>query len=393
MDRDLAYRILGLPLSATLEDAGTAYRRLAKDLHPDARRAGSSEDFIVLSAAFSLVKETILGGDSEEAASSVEVLRASKIAERLDASFARMETEYEQLRARTLGWGKEHIRSVVFGAGSGTDLKRAVGSRILRTWSEMISTLESHVQKVIDRSAADQRESLYRLFSDMYDRRRQAWLVSLYRKPVIWACLSIFVALLVARQSQEFAVSYPALAGLAASPFSLVAPIAGALLYVLIQLRLLNPRRQFVPPRFSAVGVETELKSIAKSVQPDLRESTQGAVILFAAIGTVMTPGVGTAIGAGVGLVVGLLSGENLSAAKDRIYGQLSDEMVVGVRQLDSRLLEWMREQRSAIRAAAEESLAANLEVTRGFLLADPRASRRLLAERKLLPPPAARPA
>jgi hypothetical protein len=50
------YEILGVPRSATKAEIKSAYRRLARALHPDNKETGSHEAFVRLGAAFEYVE-------------------------------------------------------------------------------------------------------------------------------------------------------------------------------------------------------------------------------------------------------------------------------------------------------------------------------------------------
>jgi len=57
MDIYTARMILGVSESASFEDIKKQHRLKARQLHPDVNRGINSSDFVLLSSAFSLLKE------------------------------------------------------------------------------------------------------------------------------------------------------------------------------------------------------------------------------------------------------------------------------------------------------------------------------------------------
>jgi curved DNA-binding protein CbpA len=91
------YEILGVPRAATKEEIKSAYRRLARTLHPDNKETGSHEAFIRLGTAFEYVEARFSQAESPKGAR-----RSAGPSRRRTPPPPREET-FEEFMARTRG--------------------------------------------------------------------------------------------------------------------------------------------------------------------------------------------------------------------------------------------------------------------------------------------------
>ena len=62
------YKALGVQPSATAEEIKSAYRKLAKETHPDASQTASSEKFYKISAAYEILNDPLRRAEYDSSA-------------------------------------------------------------------------------------------------------------------------------------------------------------------------------------------------------------------------------------------------------------------------------------------------------------------------------------
>jgi hypothetical protein len=265
-------------------------------------------------------------------------------------------------------------------------LKEKIKKPIAEAWIEMVQQVESFVSKLCEQAVAADTDFLYALFSDLYTARRRYWLTNLDRNPVILMCLFLFGLFLFLPNYPQFAPG----AGIpwsATGPWHAAMPIAFGAAYCAFKGWQLNPSKQFVPPRLSAFGVQTQLREIAKNLGQDLQEATVGGIAAGALLGTFILPGIGTVVGAGIGAFVGFFTGESLSSLQEKVDQQIMADLDLGLQQLDDRIGTWIKRQKTQYTQAATESFARNIQKVTKFLVAHRGEAKRLAVEARLLLP------
>ena len=375
MDLTTAYDILGVPKTASLDEVKACYRKRAKQLHPDTSQTTDPKPFILLTAAYTLITESLAASSEWTKEVSTDILDASHIDEQIYTSFSMIQKRYEAFQKRKVASAKEQIRSLISVAGSSWDLRTIVERNIKDIWIELVVEIESYVDDLYRRATTDDREFLFSLFNDLYTARRRYWLSTVYRNPFL---LASFVPPLVCAMLPN-----PPIIALT-MPWVLFIPLVLCLVALVMQYQRLNPRRQFVPPRLSLVGIQTALNAAAKNIGIDRTTATSGGAVSGAIIGTVIAPGVGTLVGAGVGALLGLFMGENLDSIKERVEAHILGELDAGIQQLDDRILAWLEQQRARFVKAARESFTANIQQV-GKLLTHRGFTKQLTSEAPLL--------
>src|ERR687884_2329872 len=89
------YEVLGVPREASQEEIRNAYRRLAKDRHPD-RAGGSSEEFSLLQEAHAVLSDPNRRRQHDEALDLAHA--ADELADVVDVDWSKLEDELSQKR-------------------------------------------------------------------------------------------------------------------------------------------------------------------------------------------------------------------------------------------------------------------------------------------------------
>lgn len=389
MDLKTAYEILGLSPTAPLEEIKKRYRQLAKQVHPDISSTHDSRQFILLTTAYYLILDE-RGGKKKKApkeengVADEEIASAFVIQEHIQERFDRLKREFQEFFDQKALRTRDRIADLINSASSGSGLKGIVQDSVARVWIEMVKEIENYLLKLCKLATTEDADFLYALFSDLYAEQRRFWLANLYRNPATLFCVASFLLLCAAP-------AYPQLAPIAATfrlettPWITFFPLVAGLGFVVVRLRQLNPRYQFLPPRLSAFEVQSQMYGIAKGVGQDLGEATTGGAAAGAIVGTFLVPGVGTLIGAGIGALLGLFSGEALADMKERVWLRIDTEMGLGLEQLNDRLQAWLEQQREQYTKAATQSFARNIKKVAQFLTSHIKVAKQLAVESRLL--------
>src|SRR6185369_5255867 len=155
---------------------------------------------------------------------------------------------------------------------------------------------------------------------------RQYWLLNLYRNPV--AVLQVIgqVGFFLVRHFPDLLASIPQVLSFASSWWPPITLLFLGASILIIQYRLLNPRRQFLPPRLSIRGLHTLITSIARDIPSTPGEMGFGGALALALIGTIILPGLGTLIGGALGSLLGF-AGQSLGETKHKVWRDISAEL------------------------------------------------------------------
>src|SRR6266403_3126393 len=252
MDIQTAYEILDLPQSVSLDELRSRYRLLARRCHPDSSPTGDSRRFLLLSTAYQLILDRLTNAEATRpTVVADDVIAASDIQNRISERFRGLREEYTAYRDRAVLSTRDYIHNAISSASSGHDLKRTIETRIKAAWTDLVQDIENNVSGLVHSATTSDQDFLYNLFADLYTAKRRYWLQTLYRDPLILtaAAMTVGSALL--------------------SPRAILVPLSIIGLYVWGRLWMLKPERQFVPPRLSTLGVETQVKSVARGVGQD----------------------------------------------------------------------------------------------------------------------------
>ena len=377
MDLTTAYAILGVPENASLDQVKVRYRERAKQLHPDTSKTADAQPFILLTTAYTLIAESLTASSGRTAEVTTDIFDEAHIDEQINMSFLKMRKAYEEFYKQAVADAKENIRYCIHVAGSSSDLDTAVKERIKDLWVELVNDIESEVDRLCKRAKVADDEFLFSLFRDLYTARRRYWWATLYRNSFL--LVSFLVPTVCVVLPNPPAIVFK-------QPYLLFIPLALCLVALIFQYRGLNPKRQFMPPRFSSAGIQATISAAAKNIGIDRMTATTGGVGAGAIIGTFIAPGVGTLIGAGVGALVGLFAGENLDNIKERVEAQIIGDLNAGIQQLNRRILAWIEEQRVYVVKAARDSFTQNIQKV-GKLLTHRGFTRQVTSKSRLLLP------
>lgn len=384
MDHITARKILGVSDKASLNEVRTRFRQLAKQCHPDVSPSNDPNRFILVSTAF-LVLQGKEAGIQMDPRVTDDISYAVNLKAKIDDYFDTTVNEFllrtKQLQQRTA----DYLKDVIFSADDSSELKKVLDKNVANYLTETSAEVSAHVEHINKHIRASDNEFMFNFFRNMYQMRRSYWLLNLYRNPV---AVTEFVGLPVIIYLQyysEVLTSLPSIQALVSLWWFPLAFAAIGGLILLIQYLMLNPRRQFLPPRLSASGLQALISGHSKDVPTTPGEYFIGGSITGGIIGTLFLPGPGTIIGAAIGSLLGF-AGKDLQKTKQKIYDDILREYNLGLEQTNEGVRAWAARSKADLRQAAVESFSRNCSRMSAFIARKSLPLNKILDEKRLLP-------
>lgn len=295
--------------------------------------------------------------------------QALSLQESIDAYLDDVRDRYDGFRGPLEIETIDCVRRKIASAKSSNELKSILDNDVAGRMSDVRVRLEAHLKGVERNAKSNSSSLLFHLFRDMYIERRKAWLVNLYRNPILVIHLMGLVFTFFFRMTLAIRDLLPAFFGILSFWWFPVVLGASGLVILSLQYVLLNPKRQFVPPSFSLLGIHRLVKSNSDRVEMTVTEAATGGAVVGALIGTFAVPGAGTLVGGLIGSLIGL-TGKRLERQKDKISQELCTEISGMFHQLDSVIYAWIDQSKESIARAALDSFKQNLSSVSGYLTA-----------------------
>lgn len=357
MDSVTARKILGVSSTASEVEVTTRYRALAHQAHPD-RQGGDSARFVAISLAYSSLRAEF-GATTADVVN--EVSASLQLKQRLNAEMNVLRNRATAYVQHVRAEAETFLRYVIGAARSSDQLKSTLNESVSKYLTDISAQIESFIHQLL-RDAPKEREFLYDLFAHIYRRRRERWLLRLYRHPMVVGSMLLNVGQFLLKTFPAAQLGFELLTFFAQLAWLPLATVVIVLVYLLVEYYILGPRRQFVPPRLSVQGIDDMIVQQVGKVGATASELATGGAVMGGLGALVLFPEPTTVLIATLlGSLFGL-GGRDLDEMKsDAINGVLND-LDTALSQLDRALHTWCDATAQTTFEAANASLSENIQ-------------------------------
>jgi len=227
MDIETARKVLGVSSNTSPDEIKARYRNLVLIYHPD-MTGGNTEQFMEICLAYMTLKGKQGGNKSLE-----EAAQALHLKDQINSNIQLIYKEYLTYKNDLYSEVEQYLKAVILSASSTTDLKKVLEGQVKEYLVEVSAQLEEYIKEAT-KSSSKQKLFLFNLFKSIYQKRRQLWLLNLYREPVVL----VTSALQVARpflKLPEVQAAYPVLGNIASVWWAPYALAVFVIIYLIIQ--------------------------------------------------------------------------------------------------------------------------------------------------------------
>jgi hypothetical protein len=383
MTAEEARRTLKVSPDASMDDIRSAYKRLARTYHPDNIRTGDGNTFVLVAAAYFVLRSNDVGIDTDDQREDYEYVL--NLRQQLKSYFDDAVTEFSTRLHQSEERAKRYVTDAVNGASSFDDLRTVVDKQISSYLTDTIAEIRAHLRLLDAKLRRSKDDFVFKVFEEMYAERRRYWLLSLYKNPVTVLEVVGLSFLFLLRHHAELQLAFPH-AAKAAMLWWVPVLVAGAgIVAIGVQYTLLNPKRQFVPPSLSTGSIHHLLsKHVSEQIGSGRGELALGGSFIFGALGTLILPGIGTLIGAALGALVGLF-GNDLYETKIKVKDTILSQLDIGLQQIRDQVRLWATSFANDLELAVLRSFGSNVRKVAGLLSTQKLPIKRLAAARRLL--------
>lgn len=361
MNRDQALSLLGCKLGDPPEKVSQAYRRLARIYHPNNQRTGDPVKFMLISDA----RRIALGENTksdELKAFSDEIAFDLQIDNAIDDFFEGARADYVRLREKDIAPRLERIRSGILACKSKSEIREIFDKTLQVEMSSIRVSIKRFIKTTEAKASSIGAELTYYMFRDLYSDYRTTWIAGLWRNPIGWAGSSTLVAGVVTYLTGSSFLSNRVFN---LSDYIILLFLSGTCFFWLIfQLYLLSPARQFAPPRLSITAGEHAMHGAELQMSLTSGELAGGGAVVGAAIGVPGGP-LGMAIGAGLGALIGSMFGPDFEKVKQEMAGKLSDRLTSALCDLDAEIDTWLTQRSNVAKRRVRETFQRNVARSR----------------------------
>lgn len=359
MDAATATKILGVEPGDDAEKVRARYRMLVKRYHPDNLQTGSRDKFLLVYAAYLVIKAEQVGVDTvqnEEDLSEYTTYVRDRLNEYFDMLIDSFKRDLERVETAT----EEEISRLVDSADSLGELKRIVENGIKNTLLDSTAEIRGIIRRLQKRAYKSNSDYVFELFKSMYEARRKYWLLNLYRNPVVaLEALAQFLLYLI-RNVDFLTIKDLQLRQLLTATWLWVGLLAAGVAVLTVQIIMLNPRRQYLPPRFSVMSLQALIQETATGIGSGRVALGIGGAAGGILVGSMILPGPGTILGGLIGSLFAFF-GQSLGEKKASVEDSLVGELRAGISQIERQAEAWAANAKEDIYSASVEGLRRNL--------------------------------
>jgi len=378
-----ARRTLKVSPSASMDDIRSAYKRLARTYHPDNVHTGDANTFVLVAAAYFVLRSNDVGIDTDDQREDYEYVLnlRQQLKSYFDDAVKEFSERLNQIEARATRYVTDAVDSV----SSFGDLRTVVDKQISSYLTDAVAEIRAHLRLLDAKMRRSEDDFVFKAFEEMYAERRRYWLLSLYKNPVTVLEVVGLSFLFLLRHHAELQLAFPNAARAATLWWVPGLVVAVGIVAIGVQYTILNPKRQFVPPSLSTASIHHLLsKHVSEQIGSGRGELALGGSFILGAIGTLVLPGIGTLIGAALGALFGLF-GSDLYETKVKVKGTILSQLDIGLRQIRDQVALWASSFANDLELAVLRSFGSNVRKVAGLLTTQKLPIKRLAAGRRLL--------
>ena len=354
-----ARKILGVDANASFDEVRRRFRILAKQYHPDIVGTGEEKTFVIISSAYLLLQSDQLGIKNEEIASE-DINEAIRLKNNINSHLDTILEDYREFSDKIQASTKRYIEDAIYSAKSTDELKSLIGGRIAKHLVDVKTRLEHHLKHIERTVKSDTSNFLFKLFRDMYRESRRYWLYNFWKEPAFVGQGIIIGSIEVLKAIPDFALAFPNLIKIVSIWWLPLVVIGVGMSILLFKYILLNPSREFVPPKLSIESISKLVEEESARIRPSDKEIAGNSALAFGVIGTLIMPGVGTAIGAALGAIGGWLWGKDFGQIKQESKTNLLNQLNHAFEEMDDCIADWIKKTKMDLYRASIESFKKN---------------------------------
>lgn len=358
MDEDTARKILGVSKNASPDELRSRFRFLAKRYHPDVPETGDANQFILISTAYLYLKGVQLGINvNRDITNDIDyaIDIKAKIDNYFDDIVGGIALYCEKLKTRT----QTYLKGTIYSASSGGELKQILQAQIALYFVDISAELSNYMKTLEDRVKLSDTDFLFGLFNNIYEKRREYWLYSLHKNPVTISEIVSQLLIFFIRNFADIKEIFPMIWVIASwqwLPFLLL--LIGVFILIMQYINL-QPRRQYLPPRFSISGLVQLIENQHNQMGETKKDKALNGAFWGGVVGTFLFPLIGTAIGALLGSLWGF-TGVKFTEMQQKLYDNLIREFDISLQQIMDQVHLWASKSKSDIHEASIESFSRN---------------------------------
>jgi hypothetical protein len=383
MDAAAARETLGLGDNASIEEVRRAFRRSARTYHPDNPLSGDTNTFILVCTAYLVLQGKSLGVRVDE--SRDDLSYALNLRTEIAAHFDQFLSEFADRLGSIQTRVHRQVKQVMTHVDSVDELRATIDTRVSSFLIESSAEIELMLKDFDAEMRASESDVIFKLFREMYAERRRYWLMKLYRNPVTITEILAIALFYSAREAVDLSRALPSVGALPPEAWIPLLLVCGGLVVLIGQYVLLNPRRQFLPPRLSTFGLYSFLSDhVKKNIGFSRAEIGVSAAVVLAIIGTHVFPGAGTIVGAALGALCSMF-GEDVQKAKTKAEKSILSEFDMGLEQIRHHVAVWAKQMANDLHRAALLSFEGNCKRVLGLIAGRHLPQRMLPASRRAI--------
>lgn len=370
-----AFRILGVPTTATAADAKKAYRAMSRKFHPDVNPApDAAARFIEVAAAYEIVRKILAQG--RPAASEEEELD-EELYSRLRAIRTAIRILREDIDRKLHESADDVVRIVVHRAGqmgSVGRLRRELEHVFRSAVLERLNALREHVNGSLRSVCADYEHWVSSIVRQTCEEARRAAAARRHSSIGFWAFAAVVAAFVATTLAATISTPVPTWA-LAAGCLGAGYVFARAA-HALMLVARFSPRRHEV--RLDAAKVQVDsgaLRIDFGDAWSDSASSGMGAVA-GGGIGLLVGGPMVAVVGAVAGSLVGAFFGESFEEAYQKAAEQMDAAMNAVLRSFHAALQEELSRIEAELVSQVRANYQANRKAAVQLLLAAPKHER-----------------
>lgn len=208
---------------------------------------------------------------------------------------------------------------------------------------------------------------IFTLFRSMYRERRKYWLYNIWKEPAFFGQVLILGTFEAAKAIPDIAEAFPSFMNLTSTWWIPAIVIIIGMSLLLHKFILLDPRKQFVPPKLSLESISNMIELEAKRIASTRGENAKIATISLTILVGIATGGAGILVGVLLGQL-GWLFGKDLSVMKREASNNITTELENCFEEIDECIVDWINQTKKDLYRASLESFKKNCFNISGFL-------------------------